>query len=304
MNGSKSRVVIKAPAKINLGLEIIGRRRDGYHEIRSILATIDLADTLTVSINAHDNQPSCVIGMDVAAEDNLIIKASRLLGQSLHVEIDKHIPMAAGLGGASSDAAATLFAGNALQNETWSLRALSTLAARIGSDVPFFLGAPCAKVSGTGTELSPLPSPTGWVVLATPEYDIPQKTGTLYGSLLASDFTDGSSIASQVERIRTGQNVEPSFLRNAFSRALGDLFPQSKQLRQRMLDAGCPFVALSGAGPTHYSIVTSKQKAERIAANLSSATTGRARIMIARFRTEGLSVQTVVASEASPDSRE
>lgn len=303
MTGHELQVRIEAPAKINLGLEIIGRRRDGYHEVRSILAMIDLTDTLTVSTSVHGNQPSRVIGMDLATDDNLIVKASRLHEFSLRVDIDKRIPMAAGLGGASSDAAATLFAGNALQNTPRSLQTLSILAATIGSDVPFFLGAPCATVSGTGTELTPLPPPTGWVVLATPEHDIPQKTGTLYGCLLASDFSDGSSIASQVERIQTGQDVEPSFLQNAFSRALGKLFPDIIQLKKHMLDAGCPFVALSGAGPTHYSIVPSKQGAERIAANLSSATTGCAQIMIATFRTEGLSIQPVSAPKASPDSR-
>ena len=302
MSGQKSTVRIEAPAKINLGLEILGKRRHGYHEIRSILAMIDLTDTLTVSPIASSDQPSQVVGMDIETDDNLIIKASHLLTQSLHVEIEKRIPMAAGLGGASSDAAATLLAGNSLQEVSHSIQELSRMAATIGSDVPFFLGSACAMVSGTGTELIPLPTPTGWIVLATPAITILQKTATLYGSLLTGDFSDGSSIASQAERLRTGRELDSSLLSNAFSRALGDLFPEVLHLKQCMLDARCPFVSLSGAGPTHYTIAETKPEADRIAANLSSSTANGLRVMVAGFRQTGLSVQPIMATEASRES--
>ncbi|MGI8486218.1 MAG: 4-(cytidine 5'-diphospho)-2-C-methyl-D-erythritol kinase [Thermomicrobiales bacterium] len=301
MTGQEPTVRIEAPAKINLGLEILGRRQDGYHEIRSILAMIDLTDTLTISPIPSNDLTSQIVGMDIEPDDNLIVKASHLLGQSLHVEIDKHIPMAAGLGGASSDAAATLFAGNALQAHSLSTKELLTLAGRIGSDVPFFLGSPCAMVSATGTDLTPLPAPSGWIVLATPALTIPQKTATLYANLRPADFSDGSSIATQADRLRTSQELDTALLRNAFSRALDDSFPELQQLKHSMRDAGCPFVALSGAGPTHYTIVKTKQAADRIAANLHLPLSSGARVMIAKIRQTGLSIEKVGASEASMD---
>ncbi|HWV22794.1 MAG TPA: 4-(cytidine 5'-diphospho)-2-C-methyl-D-erythritol kinase [Thermomicrobiales bacterium] len=282
-------VRLEAPAKINLGLEILGRRDDGYHEIRSILAMIDLADTLTVT-SADKGQPSSIVGMDLDGEANLIGKAAELLRLDLAVTIEKRIPMAAGLGGASADAAATLLAGNALTGEPRPPFELCELASSIGSDVPFFLGSPCALASGRGTDLAPLPVPEVWLVLVSPDIAIPGKTARLYGELQPEDFTDGKLIREQAERLRRGAPVAPALLHNAFSDALLRIAPEVADLQRLMRQAGCPFAALSGAGPTHYTIVPSAEQATAIAARLKEHSGPRTKVFVTRFRSTGLHI--------------
>lgn len=282
-------VRVDAPAKINLGLEILGRRDDGYHEIRSILAMVDLADTLTL-ITSGEGRASTIEGMDLEGEANLIGRAANLLGIGLGVTIEKRIPMAAGLGGASADAAATLQAGNALTEERRLPHELSELASRLGSDVPFFLGSPCALASGRGTDLSSLPVPDGWLVLVSPDIAIPGKTARLYGELQPADFTNGKMIHEQAARLRQGAPVAPGLLHNAFSDALLRIAPEVADLQRLMRQAGCPFVALSGAGPTHYTIVSSAEEAAAIAARLNERSGPRIRVFVTGFRPAGLHV--------------
>ncbi|MDO9066452.1 MAG: 4-(cytidine 5'-diphospho)-2-C-methyl-D-erythritol kinase, partial [Chloroflexota bacterium] len=162
-----------APAKINLTLEALGRYPDGYHEIVSILQTIDLCDTLTVESSSHLHLAAP--GLDCDESDNLVLKAAQLLreatGCSLGAEmlLTKHIPAASGLGGGSSDAATALVALNQLWELGLGSEALADLAARLGSDVPFFLGGATALARGRGERLEPLPPQTGlWVVLTVP----------------------------------------------------------------------------------------------------------------------------------------
>ena len=282
-------VRIEAPAKINLGLEILGKRDDGYHEILSILAMIDIADTLTV-VKSGVGQPSSIVGMDLNGETNLIGKAVELLGLNLAVTIEKRIPMAAGLGGASADAAATLLAGNALTEEPRLPAQLCELASSLGSDVPFFLGSPCALASGRGTDLAPLPVPAGWLVLVSPDIAIPGKTARLYGELQPEDFTDGKMIHEQAARLRQGPQVAPDLLHNAFSAALLRVAPEVAGLQRLMRQAGCPFIALAGAGPTHYTIVPSADQATAIAARLNERSGPRTRVFVTGFRHTGLHV--------------
>lgn len=282
-------VRIEAPAKINLGLEILGKRDDGYHEIRSILAMIDLADTLTLTATS-ESQRSSIVGMDLDGEANLIGKAAELLGLDLSVTIEKRIPLAAGLGGASADAAATLLAGNVLTEEHRSIDELRDLASALGSDVPFFLGSPCALASGRGTDLAPLPVPDGWLVLVSPGIAIPGKTARLYGELRSGDFTDGAMIREQAARLRQRDPVAPTLLHNAFSSALLRLAPETADLQRLMRQAGCPFVALSGAGPTHYTIVPDQDRAATIAADLRDTSTPGTQVFVAGFRHTGLHV--------------
>jgi len=285
---------IEAPAKINLGLEILERRTDGYHEIRSILAMVDLADTLTISRSDRTGDPAVrIAGMQNDGEDNLIAKAANQLAQALDVQIVKRIPVAAGLGGASSDAAATLLAANEMRDDPLTPDKLRGLAATLGSDISFFLGAPCAIVSGRGTKLDPLAPPEGWIVLATPSVEIPAKTRTLYGSLVPSDFSDGSRILSQATAIRSGDPLDSSLLGNAFSRGLKALLPSVDDLERDMSLAGAPFVALSGAGPTHYTVVSTRQQACDIAGALIAIGTIDVHIHVTKFRSLRLGLESL-----------
>lgn len=283
---------VQAPAKINLGLEIIGKRADGYHEIRTVMAMIDLADTLTVSITGDD--PSITIhGVPgVPTGDNLIAKAIEAFSNAsgiragYEVTVEKQIPSPGGLGGASSDAAATLRALNALHGCPISHAELLRLAAVLGSDVPFFLGTPVALASGTGTDLSPLPAIEGWVVLVVPALELAAKTPTLYGSLRPGDFSDGSMTWRAADAIRSGNLPQPEMLANTFSRALYSLAPELGDIERTMREAGAPHVALSGAGPAHYALVGSELESREIKARLRAALPPQTLVEASRLLTE------------------
>lgn len=258
-------LTLPAYAKINLTLQVLRKRADGYHEIVSVLQSISLSDTLTVSPASGLNLSAP--GLDCPVEDNLALKAARLLQETTgctlgaDIRLQKRIPSAAGLGGGSSDAATTLLA----LNELWGLglarASLLTLAAGLGSDVPFFLYGGTVLAQGRGERLTPLPSLSGlWVVLAAPPLILPHKTRSLYAALSPNDLTDGQATWQVVADLRAGRGLDHSLLVNAFERAAFALYPPIAHCRQALLAAGAPFVRLSGSGPTVYTLV--KEEAE------------------------------------------
>jgi 4-diphosphocytidyl-2-C-methyl-D-erythritol kinase len=265
--------VQRAPAKINLGLEILGRRDDGYHEVRTILCAISLADRLTFE-EAGDDEIVLQHGdIDVPAGENLVTRAldaMRQRGAAIppqRVTVDKRIPAAAGLGGASSDAAATL---RAFTPELTTAGADPVaIAASLGSDVPFFLGGPIGLASGRGEILAHLPTPhPAWIVLVTPALDIPDKTRTMYRAVDPAWWSDGSRVDALVRALPNLPNVAPV---NVFERALLTRFPVAEAARQQLLAAGAPFAALTGAGPTFYTLVDTEARAREIAARVEGS---------------------------------
>jgi 4-diphosphocytidyl-2-C-methyl-D-erythritol kinase len=286
IGSGERRIVIDAPAKLNLGLEVIGRRDDGFHDIATIFLTIDLYDRLTLSPSAY-LELSCSDDA-LAGEDNLVLRALQLLrAETNHpggarIDLRKRIPTAAGLGGASSDAAATLLGGRELWQLDVSDDQLHDLAARLGSDVPFFLQGGCATGRGRANLLEPLPLPADlWFVVFVPDVRIPAKTASLYARLSPDDFSDGSLIAAQAARLRSGLAPDVSLLGNAFARPLYAMVPELTTLPDIMRDAGAASVAISGAGPAHYALVTDEAPAERIAARLRERLGDRAHVIVA-----------------------
>lgn len=156
-------IVIGAPAKVNLFLELLGKRADGYHELATLMVGLSFRDTLAFSecadgnVTLTSNWPTLSIG-----EDNLIVKAARLfqaktqIQRGVRIRVAKRIPMAAGLAGGSTDAAATLLALNRLWNAELSLRELAEMAGELGSDIAFFLSLPAAWCTGRGEIVQPL----------------------------------------------------------------------------------------------------------------------------------------------------
>ena len=288
---------VHSPAKINLGLEITGRRQDGYHEIRSVLAMIDLVDDLWVTLNAGLPN-SRVIGIpEVTAEDNLILRAITAFKSRANIKniydvcVRKQIPAPSGLGGASSNAAATLLALNVLHGHPLSEDELHFLGAQLGSDVPFFLGSAAASVSGTGTSLTPLPAPCGYVLIVVPSLDLPAKTATLYSMLTPRDFTDGRRAEEIGEHVSRGRAVPAGLLHNAFERPLEIIAPDIRNLVKRMAEAGCPHIALSGAGPAHYTLFSEEGAASEVARLMSGRLKPGERLLTAPFRATPLSVE-------------
>jgi 4-diphosphocytidyl-2-C-methyl-D-erythritol kinase len=251
---------LRAPAKINLGLEITGKRTDGYHEIITILQAIDLCDEIELTPAEHFNyQPDSRI----PASDDLILRALDLVRERFgltlraRLRVVKRIPISAGLGGGSSDAGTLLAVIGELAGIPQS--DLLVAAAELGSDVPFFVHGGTALATGTGTDLEPLPLPNApfSLVLVVPDVQIPQKTAALYASLSANDFSDGASTRRLAEQIRRGDQVDNTLLRNAFARALYT-YPAIAAAREALLQAGASAVLPSGAGPSLIGIFPDK----------------------------------------------
>ncbi|MDP3046197.1 MAG: 4-(cytidine 5'-diphospho)-2-C-methyl-D-erythritol kinase [Chloroflexota bacterium] len=264
-----------APAKINLTLEVLGKRPDGCHEIVSILQTIDLCDTLTVESSSHLRLAAP--GLDCDESDNLVLKAAQLLRDatscSLGAEIllEKRIPSSAGLGGGSSDAATALVALNQLWELGLGSEALADLAARLGSDVPFFfLGGATSLARGRGELLEPLPPLADlWVVLTVPPVIIPHKTKALYAALTPADFSDGSASLHLAQQLRAGDRLPFQALRNVFERPAFALYPLIASYREAMLAAGAPFVRLSGSGPALFTLYHARRDARALVHRLA-----------------------------------
>jgi 4-diphosphocytidyl-2-C-methyl-D-erythritol kinase len=249
----------RAYAKINLSLEILGRRHDGYHDVLTILQTVDLHDTLTVEpaeeVVLTCDQPTLI------NDDNLVLRAARLLqrttgrteGAAIHLE--KGIPLAAGLGGGSSDAATTLVA----LSELWGLRMseanLQNLAAVLGSDVPFFLVGGTVLASERGQTLQPLPDlPEHWVVLVRPALDIPDKTRLMYSNITPREYSTGTVTRHMARMLQDSRRLEPGLIFNAFEWIAYQRFERIDEVRQHFVDAGADRVRLCGAGPSLYAI--------------------------------------------------
>ena len=256
-----------AYAKINLSLEVTGKRDDGYHEIKTVMHTIDLADRLTFRpterTSLECDQPS------LEDEHNLVLRTCQLIQEytghqgGAAITLHKKIPIAAGLGGGSSDSAAAFKALNSLWETNLEGSELGELALRLGSDIPFFLNGACALAQGRGEMLTPLPPVQGiWAVVATPSSEIANKTARLYSLLGESDFSDGSATVELAERIGNG-SVTLHDIRdggtNAFERAAGRAFSGLDGLTERFLKSGAGFVRLSGSGPSLFTLTDDEE---------------------------------------------
>jgi 4-diphosphocytidyl-2-C-methyl-D-erythritol kinase len=287
-----AQLTVAVPAKLNLGLEIVGRRTDGYHEIVTIMQTVSIFDRLTIEAT----EPGASVSLDVdwpelAGEENLVLRAARLLrervavGTGAHLDLRKSIPAAAGLGGASSDAAATLRAAAVLWSLSSSAVSLPDLAAELGSDVPFFLRGGTALTEGRGERLTKLPPLVDlWFVVVVPALaaPIPRKTATLYAMLSATDFSSGERVRSQAAALTAGRKVDTDLLDNPFLRPLYWLRPELADLQSEMVRSGAMHVALAGAGPAHYSVFVDQGEAERLAGKLTTRLGDRVRIIVCR----------------------
>ena len=264
-----------AYAKINLSLEVLRKRPDGYHDVATVLQAISLHDTLTFA--RADTLSLTGTPPGVAQEQDLVFQAARLLQQATgtahgaRIVVTKRIPVAGGLGGGSSDAACALQS----LNELWGLglpaERLHKLAAQLGSDVPFFLGAPTALAMGRGDRLTPVPSPRReqWLVLLSPPQELPRKTARLYGALTPAHWTDGSRTHRLAELLGSKAQLSDADLFNVFEAVAYALFSGLTAYRDALLNAGAPAVHLSGSGPTLFALAPDEHEARRMQRRLS-----------------------------------
>ena len=261
-------LTLLAPAKINLTLEVLGERPDGFHEIRSVIQAINLCDSLRFRLS--DKLQFGGDNPDFVPEESLVSRAAALLQQisgfskGATIEISKRIPLASGLGGDSSDAAAILRGFNMLWRLGLSLSELAELAPRLGSDVAFFLYGGTALVEGRGERVTPLPSlPHRWIVLMVPDVPrMPEKTKQLYASLKPSHYTDGQITGNFIRVLNEGGEFKPSMLFNTFENVAFDFFPELKVYKRHLVKLGASHVHLAGSGPALFTLVEDKAQAE------------------------------------------
>jgi 4-diphosphocytidyl-2-C-methyl-D-erythritol kinase len=260
--------VIHTSAKVNLALEVLGKRPDGYHELSTVLQAVDLFDRLTL-----EDAPTLALRVsgDVAADDdNLVLRAARLLagaagvqrGAAMHLE--KRIPVAAGLGGGSSDAAATLWGLNRLWGLRWGRPRLAELAERLGMDVPFFLGGGCAVATGRGERLRVVTVAGGHaLVLVNPNF--PLSTADVYrrvppGGTAVAEGT-GRVVSALRRRDRAGLGAA---LVNDLEAVVAPIAPAVAQMKAAVVAAGGLGAVMSGSGPTVFGLARSLDHARVI----------------------------------------
>lgn len=261
----------RAPAKINLSLEIVGRRPDGYHDLVTVFQTVELADELT--FEPADELTLACDDPALALDDNVVLRAARRLAphRGAHIRLRKRIPVAAGLGGGSADAAATLRGLDRL----WNLRSTEThlhsIAVELGADVPFLLRGGTALADGVGDRIETLPElERGWVVLHTPEAGPADKTARAFRALRPEHFTDGSFTFLLAKRIHAQVSLPLAEAPNTFECVADDLFPTLAGARARFAEAGAPWCRLTGAGPTLFTWLPDEARARLIAEKIGA----------------------------------
>ncbi len=257
-------LTLKAPAKINLTLEVLGRRDDGYHDVVSVMQAIDLCDTVTLEL-ADEITLECAVP-ELQSDDNLALQAARMLAEvsghtgGARIILKKEIPVTAGLGGGSSDAAAVLNGLNALWELDLSMDDLSAIAPRLGSDVSFFLHGGTCLAQGRGETVRSLPpADLEWMVVLAPQIEVGNKTAAAYARMTESAFTKGALTRKLAARIQGGGDVPPQFLFNAFDAIAFDVYPGLEHYWKTLSEMGAREIHVAGSGPSLYAPVSRKE---------------------------------------------
>jgi 4-diphosphocytidyl-2-C-methyl-D-erythritol kinase len=248
------RISLRAPAKVNLRLDILGKRPDGYHEVKTWIYPISLADELHVEkIDTARVSVSCSLPELPVGEKNLAYCAASLfikergLAGGVTIEIIKNIPLAAGLGGGSSDAAAVLKAMNILWGENLPLEGLMEMGGRIGTDVPFFIFGRGAIMGGRGEKVVSFLSPLHlWMVLINP--GLPLSTQQVYQQGKWGLTKQGGDTRIQMPPQYLSEMG--TFLSNDLERPAVELMPVIGIIKGRLREVGAQGVFMTGSGPT------------------------------------------------------
>jgi 4-diphosphocytidyl-2-C-methyl-D-erythritol kinase len=266
---SGGRIEVRARAKVNLGLEVLGRRADGYHELRSVMWAIDLADRVTLEPGGDGIALECAAPDVPRTPDNLAWRAADLVRREtgaaggLRIRIDKRIPVAAGLGGGSTDAAAVLATVGRAGSRRVGASRLTSMAVALGMDVPFFLGRSPALAWGRGEEIRPVRASRDLaIVLANPGF--PLSTREVYARLEPADYGDGRQVEALVAALRRDVDAVAATVTNGLERAAARLWPGLGEVKAALLEAGCLAALMSGSGPTVLGIAPSHRAALRI----------------------------------------
>ncbi|PEG12874.1 4-(cytidine 5'-diphospho)-2-C-methyl-D-erythritol kinase [Bacillus toyonensis] len=267
---NRLKLLVKAPAKINLSLDVLGKRQDGYHEVKMIMTTIDLADRLELMELAEDRIEILSHNRYVPDDQrNLAYQAAKLLKEKFNVKkgvsitIEKTIPVAAGLAGGSSDAAATLRGLNKLWNLGLTIDELAELGSEIGSDVSFCVYGGTAIATGRGERIEHIKTPPScWVILAKPHIGV--STADVYGNLKLNRVTH-PNVDKMVDVINAGDYKGIcDTVGNILEDVTFKMHPEVARIKAQMKRFGADAVLMSGSGPTVFGLVHHDSRMHRI----------------------------------------
>lgn len=269
-------ITIETPAKINLTLEVLGKHPDGFHEIRSVIQTISLCDILHLTeaknVQIHSTSPGWLAEQSIIPKAVNLMKAITGYTGGIIIEVEKRIPLMAGLGGDSSDAAAVLRGFNELWRLGLSREQLLGLASQLGSDVAFFHYGGTALMAGRGEKITPLPSfPNHYVILVNPAVPrLSGKTAALYAKLQTSHYTDGRITEQLAADLKAGSEFNPVRLFNTFENVVFTRGAELTTYRSHIRKIGAPHVHLAGSGPALFILLQDKTRAEDLTVRLKN----------------------------------
>jgi len=274
------RLILKAPGKINLYLNVLGKRDDGYHQIETVVQSISIYDTLYFEKIKEGIHLICNHPYLCSEKDNLVYRAARLffkltnIKAGVRITVDKSIPVGGGLGGGSADAAATLLGLNSLFNTNIPEDNLEKFSSILGSDVPFFIKKGTALLRGRGDAIHPLPSiKEGWIVLVYP--NIPISTSWVYSKISSRLTQEGLNVKLNKDnlkrKISSGQLLEvKDLLYNKLEEVVIEEFPLIEEIKNELRKRGARGSLMSGSGSTVFALTEGKKEAEKLARYLQS----------------------------------
>lgn len=260
----------KAPAKINLGLDVLYKRTDGYHELEMIMASVDLADRLTFECLDEDKiileTNKAFLPLD--KRNNVYQAAEKIkrrygITDGVKISVQKAIPVSAGLGGGSSDCAATLRGLNRLFDLNLSMEEMIQIGVEIGTDVPFCLHGSTAHILGKGEIVQTLPSmPASWVVLVKPKISVSTRKIFQQVELEQLHHPDMSRLKQAIEQQNYAEMV--ASMGNSLESITIPRYPVVQQIKDRMMSYGADIALMSGSGPTVFALCQKQSRAQRI----------------------------------------
>lgn len=285
---------LRAFAKINLGLDVIRRREDGYHEVRMIMQTIQMYDQLEME---KKNTPGIDLTTNLSYipvnENNLVYKAAKLLMDQYHIregvsiDLNKFIPVAAGMAGGSSDAAATLVGMNKLFHLGLSKEELMKIGVKIGADVPYCIMRGTALSEGIGEKLTPLsPMPSCYILIGKPGISV--STKFVYTNLKLNEHTKHPDIDGMLQALKQ-QDLRgiTDRMENVLESVTVPAYPVIEEIKNHMKEHGALNALMSGSGPTVFGIFDDKKKAEFACEKLKESGLTRQTFLTTAFNNGG-----------------
>lgn len=264
------RIVLEPFAKVNLGLDIVGRRDDGYHEVKMIMQSVDLKDCMTLTVTDEDIVAIMTDSKDIPADDsNIVIKAIKLLKQEygikkgINVELKKNIPIAGGMAGGSADAAAALRGMNELFNLKLDDKKLCELGVKLGADVPYCIMGGTMLSEGIGEVLTPLKSaPDCYVAIVKPAFSVSTKKVYEAYDSLSGDRIIHPDIDGLIDAINEGDLYKMcTCMGNSLESVTEKDHPYITEIKRILEEKGAVKAMMSGSGPTVFAIFDDKDKA-------------------------------------------